>query len=180
MSMAMDRRFDRGAPADPPVPFLRLVLVTAIVLVAHATMFRRLRVAGVGPESFVALAVIGGLELGVAGGAALGVLAGLAADMCTTTSVGVWAFVGGLLGLTMGLVHERAFTDSLKRPPYFIVAFTTAVAVPLQRSVAFVVDDSPFPAVLRLAWILLIAPLWGIAITLPIRQVIRLIIGRRS
>jgi cell shape-determining protein MreD len=175
----MDRRFDRGAPADPPVPFLRLVLITAVVLVAHAVLFRRLRVAGVGPESFVALAVIGGLELGVAGGAALGVLAGLAADMCTTTSVGVWALVGGVLGLTMGLVHERAFADSLKRPPFFIVAFATAAAVPLQLAVAFVVDDSPFPAVLRLAWILLIAPLWGIAVTLPIRLVVRSIMGKR-
>lgn len=175
MSVTFDPRFDRGPIRDRPVSIVRLVVLVAVVLVFDALLFVRLRIVGVGPEPFVALAVLGGLELGVSGGAALGLFAGLAADMCTTTPVGLWAFVGGLLGFAFGLVHERAYSDSLRRPPFALVAIGTVFALLLEPSFAFVVSETPFPSPLRLMTILLVTPLWAIVLTFPLRSLLRFV-----
>ena len=154
MSVTFDPRFDRGPVRDRQVSILRLVVLVGVVLVLHGLLFTRFRIVGVGPEPFVALAILGGLELGVSGGAALGLVAGFAADMCTITPVGLWAFVGGLLGLAFGLVHERAYSDSLRRPPFALVAIGTVFALVLEPSFAFVVSETPFPSPLRFMTIL--------------------------
>jgi cell shape-determining protein MreD len=178
MSLAFDARFDRPGASDRPVAIVRLVVAVVSLLVLHGLLFRRLRIGGVGPEFFLALAVLGGVELGVAGGAALGLLAGVAQDMTATTSVGVWAFVGGVVGFAMGLVHERAYTDSLRRPPFVLVAVMTAVALGFGVALGYVIDGAPFPAPVRFARLLVLSALWGVVITLPVRRLLRVIVGR--
>lgn len=169
--------FDRREFGERPVPILRLVFLAAVALTLHSTLFYRLRVAGIGPDLFLVLATIGGLELGVAGGAALGVFAGLAADMTTHLPVGLWAFVGGLIGFAMGIVRERAFTGTLQRPPLLLVFVAVFFGTSLYPALALVVNDISLPSPTRLVKMVVIPSLWALALVLPVRRFVRLIMG---
>lgn len=159
------------------MPILRLFFVAGAALAVHSLLFYRLRIAGIGPDVFLVLATIGGLEFGVAGGAALGVLAGLAADMTTHLPVGLWAFVGGLLGFAMGLVRERAFTGTLQRPPLLLVFIGVFFGTSLYPALALVMSDVSLPSPLRLIKMVLIPSLWALALVLPTRRFVRIIMG---
>ncbi len=172
--------FERREFGERPVPILRLLLIAAVGLAVHSTLFYRLRLAGIGPDVFLVLATLGGLELGVAGGAALGVLTGLAADMTTHLPVGLWAFVGGLIGFAMGLVRERAFTGTLQRPPLLLVFVSVLFGTSLYPALALVVSDVSLPSPLRLFKMVLIPSLWSLALVLPLRRFVRLIMGTSS
>jgi cell shape-determining protein MreD len=169
--------FERRDFGDHQIPVLRLFLLVLTVVVLHSMLFARVRIANVGPDIFLVLSLVGGLELGVAGGAALGVLAGFAADMTTYLPIGLWAFIGGLLGFVMGLVRERAFTGSLQRPPFLLAFLGVFFGTSMYPALALVVSDVSLPAPLRLIKTVLLTSLWGVALVLPVRSIVRLIMG---
>jgi cell shape-determining protein MreD len=169
--------FDRRDLGEQPVSILRLVLVVTTTVVFHSLLFTRLRIANVGPDVFLVLSIVGGLELGVAGGAALGVLAGLAADMTTYLPIGLWAFVGGLLGFVMGLIRERAFTGTLQRPPFLLAFLGVFVGAGLYPALALVVADVSLPSPLRLIKTILVSALWAVVLVIPIRAFVRFTMG---
>jgi cell shape-determining protein MreD len=160
---------------DQQIPIARLVLLVVTVFVIHSVLFMRFRIAGVGPDLFLVLSLVGGLELGVAGGAALGVFAGLAADMTTYLPIGLWAFVGGFLGFAMGLVRDRAFTGTLQRPPFLLAFLGCFFGTSLYPGLALVVSDVSLPSPLRIIKTVFLTALWGVVLVLPIRSLVRLI-----
>jgi cell shape-determining protein MreD len=172
--------FDRRDLGERPVPVLRLVLLAATTIVLHSLLFTRLRIANVGPDLFLILSVVGGLELGVAGGAALGVLAGVAADMTTYLPIGLWALVGGVLGFVMGLIRERAFTGTLQRPPFLLAFLGVFVGAGLYPALALVVSDVSLPSPLRLIKTVVISALWAVVLVLPMRALVRFSMGTRG
>jgi cell shape-determining protein MreD len=169
--------FDRRDFSDHQIPVLRLLLLVVSVVIVHSLLFARVRIASVGPDIFLVLSLVGGLELGVAGGAALGVLAGLAADMTTYLPIGLWAFVGGLLGFVMGLVRERAFTGMLQRPPFLLAFIGVFFGTLLYPALVLVVSDVSLPAPLRLIKTVLLTSIWGVVLVPPVRFLVRLVMG---
>ena len=178
--MMANRSFDRREFGERPVPLFRAAFFVLLVTVLHSLLFRRLRLAGFGPDFFLAASIIGGLELGLTGGAAVGVMAGVAADMFTFRPVGLWTFVCGLAGMVFGMVSERAFTGSLRRPPILLVALGTAAGTVLYPALALLVSNASYGGLPRLMAATGIVSLWSVALVVPLRWMIRILVGRRA
>lgn len=161
------------------VPIVRIVLVTITVLFAHVALLSRLIVMGVRPEPFVLLAVLGGLELGTEAGAVLGFMAGGAADLLASTPIGLWALICTVLAVVVGYVRDKAFSTVRSRLPVVLVLATTTAALLAYCALAFVVAEQPLPQARRLVLVLVIASLWNVALTMPLRGLVaRAIAGR--
>lgn len=178
--MMSSRSFDRREFGERPLPLFRAAFFVLVVTALHSLLFRRLRIAGFGPDFFLAATLIGGLELGMAGGAAVGVMAGLAADMCTFRPVGLWTFVCGVTGMVSGMVSDRAFTGSLRRPPLLLVALGTAMGTVLYPALALLVSNASYGGVPRLLLGTVVISLWSIPFVLPLRWLVRTLVGRRA
>ena len=166
--------FSRG-----DVPVVRIVLVTVTALILHVVVLSHLSVMGVRPEPFVLLAVIGGLELGTEAGALLGFMAGGAADVLASTPIGLWALIGTVLAVVVGFVRDKAFSTVRSRLPIALVLATTVAALLAYCALAFVVAEQPVPRAGRLLAVLAIAPVWNLALTVPLRGLVaRAIAGR--
>lgn len=161
------------------VPVVRIALVTVTVLVLHVALLSHLSVIGVHPEPFVLLAVIGGLELGTEAGALLGFMAGGAADILSSTPIGLWALIGTVLAVVVGFVRDKAFSTVRSRIPIGLVLATTVTALLSYCALAFVVAEQPVPQARRLLAVLVIASLWNVVLTVPLRALVaRAVAGR--
>ena len=168
--------FSRG-----DLPFVRIALVTATVLIAHTALLSQLTVLDVRPEPFVLLAVLGGLELGTEAGALLGFAAGGAADLLASTPIGLWALICTVLAVVVGYVRDKAFSTVRSRLPVTLVLATTSMALLAYCALAFIVAEQPLPQARRLVAVLVVASLWNVVLTIPLRGLVaRAIAGRPS
>lgn len=168
--------FSRGE-----LPVVRIALVTMTVLIAHVAVLSHLVVLDVRPEPFVLLAVLGGLELGTEAGALLGFLAGCAGDLLASTPIGLLALICTMLAVVVGYVRDKAFSTARSRQPVVLVVTTTATAVVVYCALAFVIAEQPLPPARHLLAVLVIASLWNVVLTMPLRGLVaRAITGRSA
>jgi len=91
-----------------PKVALRVLLVVIAVVVIQASVMVNLRIGGAHPEIIwllpITAALLGGAELG----AIVGFISGIAIDSLVATPYGLSAFVGVLLGFSLGQMAERS------------------------------------------------------------------------
>jgi len=81
---------------------LRLVLVLALSLTLHQSLFVTLRIDDAHPQVMLLVAVVGGLLAGAERGALIGFAAGLLADLFVQTPLGLSALTFALVGFVVG------------------------------------------------------------------------------
>lgn len=107
---------------------LRLVVLTALVLLVQWTVGIDIRVAGAHPDLMMLLPIASGMAGGPDEGAAAGFLAGMAADLLLPTPFGlsalVWCLVGFGVGASTGTLTRRVWWV---RPAFCFVSSAVAV-----------------------------------------------------
>ncbi len=154
------------------LPVARVVLLSTTVLVLHVFLFSRFSLFAVRPEPFLLVAVLGALHLGPRGGALLGSTVGLCADLISSSPLGLWLLVCGLIGLGLGTIRDQLSPDRQRATMIVAVVSCTALGLLFYPSLAFAVTEQPFPPPLRFflivvfgcAWNLLLTPVFALAV----------------
>ncbi|MGH9087511.1 MAG: rod shape-determining protein MreD [Acidimicrobiales bacterium] len=122
---------------------VRILVLTALVLLVQWTVGLDIRIAGVHPDVMILLPVAAGMASGPAEGAVVGFVAGMAADLLLPTPFGlsalVWSLVGFGVGATTGELTRQVWWF---RPAVALVA--SAVAVMLYAVFGAVLGQDQF------------------------------------
>ncbi len=147
---------------DARVPVARVLLLSVTVLVLHVMLFSRFSLFAVRPEPFLLLAIIGALQLGPSGGALLGCTSGLAADLLSSSPLGLWMLVCGIIGLGLGALQGQLNQERQGTTTMVAVASCTVLGLLLYPTLAFAIAEKSFPPPLRFLTILVFACLWNL------------------
>lgn len=151
--------------AETRVPTARLLLLSVTVLVLHVGLFSRFSVFAVRPEPFLLLTIVGALQLGPSGGALLGCSAGLAADLLSSSPLGLWMLVCGVIGLTLGTLRGQLNQERQRTTTILAVVSCTVVGLLLYPTLSFAVSETRYPPPLRFLAIIVIACLWNLLLS---------------
>ncbi len=164
--------------SDSGVPTGRVLLVSVTVMVLHVLLFSRFSLFAVRPEPFLLLTVVGALQLGPSGGALLGCAAGLCADLLSSSPIGLWLLVCGVIGLALGTLRDQLSQERQRATMLVAVVSCTVLGLMLYPTLAFAVSEQRFPPPLRYVtivffacvWNVLLAPLFAVAVRRLFRQ----------
>lgn len=163
--------------AETRVPAARVFLLSVTVLVLHVMLFSRFSLFAVRPEPFMLLTIVGALQLGPSGGALLGCSAGLAADLLSSSPLGLWMLVCGVIGLGLGTLRGQLSQERQSTTTIFAVLSCTLVGLLLYPTLSYAVSETRFPPPLRFLtvivfaclWNLLLAPLFAVTVRVVLR-----------
>lgn len=147
---------------EPRVPVARVLLLAATVLVLHVLLFSRFSLFAVRPEPFLLLAIVGGLQLGPTGGALLGGVAGIAADLLSSSPLGLWLIVCGTIGLGLGALRDQLSQERQRTTVVIAVVVGTVLGLLLYPALAFATSEQRFPQPLRYSTIVVFACAWNL------------------
>lgn len=148
--------------SDSGVPTARVLLVSFTVLVLHVFLLSRFSLFAVRPEPFLLLTIIGALQLGASGGALLGCVAGLAADSLSSSPIGLWLLVCGVIGLALGTLRDQLSQERQRATVLVAVISCTIVGLILYPTLAFAFSEQRFPPPLRYITIIFVACVWNV------------------
>lgn len=148
--------------SDSGVPTARVVLISFTVMILHVLLFSRFSLFAVRPEPFLLLTIVGALQLGPSGGAFLGCAAGLAADLLSSSPIGLWLLVCGVLGLALGTLRDQLSQERQRATTIVAVISCTVLGLILYPTLAFAVSEQRFPPPLRYLTIIFFACLWNV------------------
>ena len=117
------------------------------------------------PEPFLLLTIVGALQLGPNGGALLGCSAGLAADLLSSSPLGLWMLVCGVIGLTLGTLRGQLNQERQRTTTILAVVSCTVVGLLLYPTLSFAVSETRYPPPLRFLAIIVIACLWNLLLS---------------
>lgn len=144
------------------VPIARVLLLSVTVLVLHVLLFSRFSLFAVRPEPFLLLTIVGALQLGPSGGALLGCTAGMAADLLSSSPLGLWLIVCGVIGLALGTVRGQINQERQRTATVVSVVSCTAFGLLLYPTLSFAVSETRFPPPLRYLTIIVFACFWNV------------------
>ncbi len=147
---------------DARVPVARVLLLSVTVLVLHVLLFSRFSLFAVRPEPFLLLTIVGALQLGPSGGALLGGIAGLAADLLSSSPLGLWLIVCGVIGLALGTLRAQLNQERQRTATIVAVVSCTVLGLLLYPTLSFAVSETRFPPPLRYLTIIVFACLWNV------------------
>ena len=150
--------------AEGRVPTARVLLLCVTVLVLHVMLFSRFSLYAVRPEPFLLLTIVGALQLGPSGGALLGCCAGLSADLLSSSPLGLWMLVCGVIGLSLGTLRGQLNQDRHHTTTVVAVVSCTVVGLLLYPTLSFAVSETRFPPPLRYLTIIVFACLWNVVL----------------
>ena len=135
---------------------IRLLVLTALVLLVQWTIGLDIRIAGAHPDFLVLLPIAAGMATGSSEAAIVGFVAGMAADLLVPTPFGLSALVWCLVGFAVGAV-----TGNLTRHVWWVrpgVAFAaSAVAVMLYAVLGAVLGQGQFLRIDLLSVVLVVS-----------------------
>ena len=150
--------------ADARVPAARVLLLSVTVLVLDVMLFSRFSLFAVRPEPFLLLTIVGALQLGSSGGALLGCFAGLAADLLSSSPLGLWMLVCGVIGLALGTLRGQLNQERQRTTTAAAVVSCTIVGLLLYPTLSFAVSETRFPPPLRFLTIIFFACMWNVVL----------------
>lgn len=148
--------------SDSGVPVARVLLLSPTVLVLHVALLSRFSLFAVRPEPFLLLTVVGALQLGPSGGALLGCVAGLSADLLSSSPIGLWLLVCGVIGLGLGTLRGQISEERQRTTIVVAVISCTIIGLIVYPTLAFAVSEQRFPRPLRYLTIIFFACVWNI------------------
>lgn len=135
---------------------IRLLVLTALVLLVQWTIGLDIRIAGAHPDFLVLLPIAAGMAAGPSEAAIVGFVAGMAADLLVPTPFGLSALVWCLVGFGVGAV-----TGSLTRQVWWlrpgVALAASAVSVMLYAVLGAVLGQSQFLHLDLLAVVLMVS-----------------------
>lgn len=148
--------------SDARVPVARVLLLSVTVLVLHVLLFSRFSLFAVRPEPFLLLTIVGALQLGPSGGAMLGCTAGLSADLLSSSPLGLWLIVCGVIGLALGTLRGQINQERQRTTTVVSVVSCTVLGLLLYPTLSFAVSETRFPPPLRYLTIIVFACFWNV------------------
>ncbi len=150
--------------AETRVPAARVLLLSATVLVLHVMLFSRFSLFAVRPEPFLLLTIVGALQLGPSGGALLGCCAGVAADLLSSSPLGLWMLVCGVIGLALGTLRGQLNQERQRTTTIVAVVSCTVAGLLVYPTLSFAVSETRYPPPLRFLTIIVFACLWNLVL----------------
>ncbi|MGI6113101.1 MAG: rod shape-determining protein MreD [Mahellales bacterium] len=106
---------------------MKLLVIVSIVVanfIIQSTIFPHIEVAGVMPNSLIAIIVSLSLLNGSFVGALAGFFGGLLQDIFFSGAIGINALIYLLIGWSVGLAHEKVYSERFFMPTLFIFSST--------------------------------------------------------
>ena len=150
--------------AETRVPTARVLLLSVTVLVLHVMLFSRFSLFAVRPEPFLLLTIVGALQLGPSGGALLGCSAGVAADLLSSSPLGLWMLVCGVIGLALGTLRGQLNQERQRTTTIVAVVSCTVAGLLVYPTLSFAVSETRYPPPLRFLTIIVFACLWNVVL----------------